>query len=102
MDNFYPKGGHLKLQREFKLTVLPVNRFACTSWYSMNGQNDEFQTDINCHNIFTACAATGYQPAVCKESQSVPGIKIERYLLATFLNKMTFSGEIMQKSLTTY
>ena len=31
------------------------------------------------------------------KSQPVPGIKIESYILATFLNTMTFSGEIMQK-----
>ena len=68
----------------------------------MNGQNDEFTTEINCHKIFTACAATGDQPTVHKESQPVPGIKIESYTLATFLNTMTFSGEIMQKSFTTY
>ena len=58
MDNSYPKGGHAKLQREFKATVLSVNRFACASWYSMNGQNDEFQTDISCHKILIVCAAT--------------------------------------------
>ena len=62
----------------------------------MNGQNDEFQTDINCHKKFTACAATGDQPTVNKESQPVSGIKIESYILVT-----TFSGEIMQKSLRT-
>ena len=56
MDKSYPKGGHVKLQREFKFTVLSVNRLACASWYSMNGQNDEFQTDVDCHKIFTACA----------------------------------------------
>ena len=99
MDNPYPKGGHVKLQRGFKVTVLSVHRFACASWYSMD---EELQTDINCHNIFTACAATGYQPAVHKESQPVPGIKIESYILATFLNAMTFSEEIMQKSLIMY
>ena len=60
--NEWTKGGHVKLQSEFKVTVLSVNRFACASLYSMNGQNDEFQTDINCHKIFTACAATGDQP----------------------------------------
>ena len=54
MDNSYPKGGHVKLKREFKVTVLSINRIACASWYSMNGQNDEFQTDIDCHKIFTA------------------------------------------------
>ena len=47
-------------------------------------------------------AANGDQPTVHKESQPVPGIKIESYILATFLNTMTFSGEIMQKSLKTY
>ena len=62
MDNSYPDGGHVKLQREFIVTVLSVNRFACAFWYSMNGQNDEYQTDINCHKIFTACAVTGDQP----------------------------------------
>ena len=69
---------------------------------SMNGQNDEFQTDINYHKIFTACAATGNLPTVHRESQPVPGIKFESYILATVLNTMTFSGEIMQKSFTTY
>ena len=76
MDNTYPKGGHVKLQREFKVLVLSVNVFAWASWYSMNGQNDEFQADINCHKIFTACAATGDQPTVHKGSQPVPGIKV--------------------------
>ena len=102
MDNSYPKGGHAKLQREFKVTVLSVNRFACASWYSMNGQNDEFQTDINCHKILTVCAATRDQPTVHKVSQPLPGIKIESYILAKFLNTTTFSGEIMHESLTTY
>ena len=72
------------------------------SWYSINGQNDEIQTDISCHKISAVCAATRDQPRVHKVSQPVPGIKIESYILATFLNTMTFSGEIMQKSLTTY
>ena len=88
----------MKLQREFKVTVLSVNRFACASWYSMNGQNDEFQTDINCHKILLHHhhgAANGDQPTVHKESQPVPGIIFESYILATFLNTMTFSGEIM-------
>ena len=102
MDNSYQKGSHGKLQRAFKVTVRPVNRFACASWYSMNGQNDEITTYINCHKIFTACAATGDQPTVHKESQPVPGIKTESYILATFLNTMAFSGKIMQKSFTTY
>ena len=102
MDNSYPKGGRAKLQREFTVTVLSVNRFACASWNSMNGQNDEFQTDISCHKILTVCAATRDQPTVHKVSQPLPGIKIESYILATFLNTMTFSGEIMQESLKTY
>ena len=73
----YPKGGHVKLQWDFKVTVLSVNRFACASWFSMNGQNDEFQSDINCQNKFTACAANGDQPTVHKESQPVPGLKLK-------------------------
>ena len=77
MDNSYPKVGHVKLQREFKVTVLSVNRFACASWYSMNGQNDEFQTNINCHKIFTTSAVTGDQPTVHKETQTVPGLKLK-------------------------
>ena len=76
MDNSLPKGGHVKLQWEFKVTVLSVNRFACASWFSMNGQNDEFQTDINCHKIFTASAANGDQPTVHKESQPVLGLNL--------------------------
>ena len=102
MNNSYPKGGHAKLQREFKVTVLSVNRFACASLYSMDGQNDEFQTDISCHKILTVCAATSDQSTVHKVFQPVPVIKIENYILATFLNTMIFSGEIMQKSLTMY
>ena len=62
----------------------------------MNGQNDEFQTDINCHKIFTACAASGDLPTVHKKSKPVSG-KVESYILATFLNTVIFSGEIMQK-----
>ena len=99
MDNSYPKGGHAKLQSELKVTVLSVNRFACASWYLMDGQNDEFQTDIGCHKILIVSAATRDQPTVHKVSQPVPGIKIESYILATFLNTMTCSGEIMQKKL---
>ena len=97
MDTSNPKGGRLKLRRKFKVTELSINRFACASWCSMNGQNDEFQTDINCHKIFTAGEATGDQPTVHKESQPVAGIKIEMYILATFQNTMKFSWEIMQK-----
>ena len=59
MDNSYPNDCHVKLHKEFKLTVLSVNRFACAAWYSMNGENDEFQTVINFHKILTACVATG-------------------------------------------
>ena len=92
-----PKGGHVKLQTDFKVTVLSVNRFACASWYPMNGQIDAFQTDIISHKILTACATTRDQPTVHKESQPVPGIKTESYIRAAFLN-MTFSGKIMQKS----
>ena len=98
MDNSYPKGGHAKLQREFKVTVLSVNRFPCASWYSMNGQNDEFQTVISCHKILTVCAATRDQPTVHKVSQPVLGIKIESYILATYLNTMTFSGKSCKKA----
>ena len=94
MDNSYPKGGHAKLQRELKVTVLSVNRFAHASWYSMNGQNDEFQTDISCHKILTVCAATRDQPTVRKVSR----IKIESYILATFLNTMTFQRKSCKKA----
>ena len=41
VENSYPKGDYVKLQREFKVIGLSVNRFACASWHSMNGQNDE-------------------------------------------------------------
>ena len=68
VDNSYPKGGHAKLQREFKVTVRSVNRFACASWYSMNKKNDEFQTDISCSKLLTVCAATRDQPTVHKVS----------------------------------
>ena len=57
-----------------------------------------FKQTKNCHKIFTAYATTGDQPTVQKESQLVPGIKIESYILATFLNTMAFSGEIMKKA----
>ena len=72
--------------------MLSVNMFAC----SVNGQNDEFQTYINCHKVFTACAATGDKTTVHKESQPVPGIKIESYILATFLNTI-FRGNHAKK-----
>ena len=49
------------------------------------------------HKILTVCAATRDQPTVHKVSQPVPSIKIESYILARFLNTMTFLGEIMQK-----
>ena len=42
--------------------------------------------------IFNACAAIDDQPTVHKESQQVPGIKIESYILAPFPNTLTFSG----------
>ena len=38
---------------------------------------NEFQTYINCHKNFNACAANGDQPAVHKESQPVPGLKLK-------------------------
>ena len=44
--------------------------------------------------IFNACAAIDDQPAKHKESQQVPGIKIESYILAPFPNTLTFSGGI--------
>ena len=53
-----------------------------------------------CHKIFAACAATGDQPTVYMESQSVPGIKIESYILAPFPNTLTCSGENHAKKLT--
>ena len=84
----WTKGDHVKLQRECKVTELSVNMFACVSWYSINGQ-----TDLNCHNTFTACAATGDQPTVYEESQPVTGVKIESYILAPFSNTLTFSGQ---------
>ena len=74
MDNSYPKGCHANLQRELKVTLLSVNRFAFASWYSMDEQNDEFQTDISYHKILTVCAATRGQPTVHKVSQPVLGI----------------------------
>ena len=77
MDNSLPRRWPYKLQWEFKVTVLSVNRFACASWFSVNGQNDEFKTDINCHKKFTACAGNGDQPTVHKESQPVPGLKLK-------------------------
>ena len=90
VDNSYPKGGHAKLQRKFKVALLSVNRFACASWYSMNGQNDEIQTTISCHKIFTVCAATRDQPTVHKVSQPKHSIKFKSFILATFLNTMKF------------
>ena len=60
--------------REFKVTVLLVNKFACASWYSMDLQNYEFKTVIKSCEIFNACAAIDDQPTVHKESQQVPGI----------------------------
>ena len=60
MDNSYPKGGHVKLQREFKVAVLSVNRFACASFYAINGQSDEFQTDIKLsQDIYFMCSNRG-------------------------------------------
>ena len=42
--------------------------------------------------IFNACAAIDDQPTVHKESQKVPGIKVESYNQAPFPNILTFSG----------
>ena len=42
--------------------------------------------------IFNVCAAIDDQPIVHKESQQVPGIKIESFILAPFPNTLTFSG----------
>ena len=58
----------------------------------MNRQNDKFKTVIKRCEIFNACAAIDDQPTVHTESQQVPGIKIERYILAPFPNILTFSG----------
>ena len=41
--------------------------------------------------IFNACAAIDDQPTVHKESQQVPGIKFESYILAPFPNTLTLS-----------
>ena len=96
MDSF-AKCDHVKLQRE--ATVLSVNRFACASWYSMNVQINEFQTVVNCHKIFTVCAATGDQSTVHKESEPgpVPSIEIESYILAQFPNTLTLLGKVCKK-----
>ena len=80
MDNSYPKGGHVKLQREFKDTVLSDNRFACASWYSMNGQNDEFSNGHKLSQDNYCMCSSNYlvgQPTVHKESQPVPGNKLK-------------------------
>ena len=42
--------------------------------------------------IFNACAAIDDQPTVPKESQQIPCIKIESYILAPFPNTLIFSG----------
>ena len=83
------------MHREFKVIVLSVNRFACVSWYSMDGQYDEFN-----NAIFNACATIDDQPIVHKESQQVPVIKIESYTLAPFPNTMTFSAGYHAKKFT--
>ena len=58
----------------------------------MNWQNGEFKTVIKNCKIFNACAAIDYQPTVHNESQKVPGIKIESYILAPFSSILTCSG----------
>ena len=70
MDNSHPKGCHVNSQRDLKVTVPSVTRLTCSSWFTMSGQNDEFQIVINCYKIFTACVATGDPPTVHKESTS--------------------------------
>ena len=87
------------MQREFKVTVLSINKFARASLYSLNGQNNEFKTVINCHKISNASAAIGDQPTVHEEYQPVPGIKIESYISAPFPNRLAFSGENHAKKL---
>ena len=53
--------------------------------------------------ICNACAAIDDWPTVQKESQQVPGIKIESYILAPFPNILTFSrGSNVKRSLTSY
>ena len=54
--------------------------------------NDEFKTVIKSCQIFDAFTAIDDQPTVHKESQQVPGIKVESYILALFPNTLTFSG----------
>ena len=66
----------------------------------MSWQNDEFKTEIKSCEIFNAFAAIDDQPTVHKESQQVPGIKIESYILAPFPNTLTFSGDTTQDSRT--
>ena len=66
----------------------------------MNLQDDEFTTVIKSCEIFNACAANNDQPTVHKESQQVPGIKIKSYILAPFLNTLTFSGGYQAKTFT--
>ena len=58
----------------------------------MNWQNGEFKTVIKSCKIFNACAAIDDQPTVHNESQKVPGIKIESYILAPFSSILTCSG----------
>ena len=58
----------------------------------MDWQNDEFKTVIKRCEIFNVCAAIDDQPTVHKESQQVPGISSEGYILAPFPNTLTFSG----------
>ena len=58
----------------------------------MNWQNDQLKTVIKSCEIFNACAAIDDQQTVHKESQQVPGSKVESCILAPFLNTLTFSG----------
>ena len=59
------------------------------------------KTGIKSCEIFNACGTINDHPIVhfYKESQQVPGIKIESYILAPFPNTLAFSGDTMQKLL---
>ena len=57
----------------------------------MNSQNNEFKTVIKSCEIFNACAAIDDLPTVHKESQQVPGVKIDSNIQALFSNTLLFS-----------
>ena len=58
------------------------------------------KTGIKSCKIFNASGANNDQPIVhfYKESQQIPGIKIESYILAPFPNTLAFSWDTMQKT----